>query len=412
MALIIVVGLVLGLRAPRETPQPQSATQQPAKQLRTTESVQEIPTPKPLPLEDIIKKRGEALVHKNPGAIWEFLHPDDKARWVNKEEYVSSFNRRASLANFVSVKTKETKQLSSWTHSVTKKTYNDVKEVVSLYTIQNVRQPIESLVHYQQVDGGWYVFTKTLSSQDGERIKEGARTDISYSELRRNVQQFSGEWARFDGKVLEVPAGENYLRLEISKDGFGDETIWVDYFVDIPKITGDDIVTVYGILASEITYESLLGSITIPRMEAALVEKGGVSLRRVEGLTAIEVGGGSWENWDADVEKDGPVIRIEYKHNNGNFIESHATKVMPISADVKIYAGTSSISPKNRLVFSGHYDTEQIIFAGSSPRVRISKENMNVNRQTDYKYGTVTLTISTPEQGQFSDENDLISLYE
>ena len=31
----------------------------------------------------------------------------------------------------------------------------------------------------------------------------------------------------------------------------------------------------------------------------------------IEGLTAIRVGGGSWDNWDADMENDGPVIYIE-----------------------------------------------------------------------------------------------------
>lgn len=134
--------------------------------------------------------------------------------------------------------------------------------------------------------------------------------------------------------------------------------------------------------------------------------------KRIEGLTAIRVSGGIWGNWDADLEKDGPVIDIVYLDSRGDIIANEATKKTPISADVKVYAATDVLTTPNRLVFSVHYSEEQIILGDIYPQIRIPKEQMSVNPYTDYQYGAVEVTIYTPQQGFFSDRNDFIVLYE
>lgn len=130
-------------------------------------------------------------------------------------------------------------------------------------------------------------------------------------------------------------------------------------------------------------------------------------------LPQFEVGKGIWDNWDADMENDGPFITIVYEDSEGNIISNDATKQMPISADIKIYAGLDVLGPKDRLVFSEHYSPVQIILGSIYPVIRIPKERISSGIEAYYyKYGVVEVTISTPEQGNFSAKSDFIVLYE
>lgn len=134
--------------------------------------------------------------------------------------------------------------------------------------------------------------------------------------------------------------------------------------------------------------------------------------KEIEGLASIRVSGGIWENWDADTEKDGPRVEIVYLNAEGDIISTDATEEMPISADVKVYAGNKSTAPKDKLVFSAHYSENQIILGNIYPKIRIPKEQIDVNPLTDYWCGAVEVTIYTPQQGLFSDKSDFIRLYE
>lgn len=133
---------------------------------------------------------------------------------------------------------------------------------------------------------------------------------------------------------------------------------------------------------------------------------------KIEGLTAIRVGGGIWDNWDADMENDGPVIYIVYLDARGETITDDSTKKMPISADVKLYAGEYGSAPKTKLVFSAHYTKDQIILGRITPDIRIPKEEISVSPSTEYWCGAVEVTIYTPKQGTFADRDDFIVLYE
>lgn len=104
-----------------------------------------------------------------------------------------------------------------------------------------------------------------------------------------------------------------------------------------------------------------------------------IPFEKIEGLTAIRVGGGSWDNWDADMENDGPVIYIVYLDVRGDIITDDSTEKMPISANVKLYAGDTYSSKKTKMVFSGHYTEDQIILGSIYPDIRIQKEEISVN---------------------------------
>lgn len=151
---------------------------------------------------------------------------------------------------------------------------------------------------------------------------------------------------------------------------------------------------------------------SLPKSDPVPQAPKNTSTTRIEGLAAIRASGGVWQNWNADAAKDGPVIDVVYLDGQGNIISTDATEKMPISADVKMYASTGPLDPKNKLVFSAHYTKDQIIFGGIYPHIRIPKDQISVNPSTDYKYGEVEVSIQTPEQGTFSDTSDFIQLYE
>ncbi len=92
-------------------------------------------------------------------------------------------------------------------------------------------------------------------------------------------------------------------------------------------------------------------------------------------------------------------------------ISSDATAKMPISADVKLYAGSDPLSKKTKLVYSGHFDTNQIVY-NFSPKIRIPEEQIQVDPNSDYDIGLATVTIHTPEQGDFSATDSFVVLYE
>jgi len=152
--------------------------------------------------------------------------------------------------------------------------------------------------------------------------------------------------------------------------------------------------------------------ISLPESEHVSSSPTEATLEKIEGLTAIRVSGGIWDNWDADVENDGPVIDIVYLDARGDIISDASTKKMLISADVKVYAGDSPLGPNTRVVFSAHYTENQIILGSIYPEIRIPKEEMSVNPSLDYMYGAVEVTIHTQQQGSFSDKDDFIVLYE
>lgn len=155
-------------------------------------------------------------------------------------------------------------------------------------------------------------------------------------------------------------------------------------------------------------------TIQLPKSDPVSPPSSQVTASKISGLTAIRISGGIWGNWNADMANDGPFVEIFYLDNSGNIIGNNETKQLPISADVKVYTADTNSIPweKGRLVFSAHYSSDQIILGKIYPKIRIPKEQISVNPAVDSQYGYVSVTIHTPEQGDFSDEDDSIELYE
>ncbi len=258
---------------------------------------------------------------------------------------------------------------------------------------------------------------ENLRTQLLDSIKTGATATSSIASLSAHYS------ISHDGDTVIVSSSDSTFKLHMEKEN----GVW--RIVAIDGLSATSSAEAEGSTSSEETSTAPERSAPVVKKTAATVKTAPVqtslpksdpvpqapkttTTTRIENLAAIRFGGGIWENWNADSAKDGPAVDIVYLDGQGDIISDDSTKRMPISADVKLYAGSSPMGPKNRLVFSAHYTKDQIILGHIYPHIRIPKDQIGVNPAADYQYGVVAVTIQTPEQGSFSDTSDFIQLYE
>ena len=106
----------------------------------------------------------------------------------------------------------------------------------------------------------------------------------TYDEVARNPDAYSGKLAKFTGEVVQVVKKgdkETSLRVNVTKNGdsitYYTDTVYVIYKYDNKEnavsILENDIITLYGELNGEQTYESVLGQqITIPKIYVKYVD--------------------------------------------------------------------------------------------------------------------------------------------
>lgn len=138
-------------------------------------------------------------------------------------------------------------------------------------------------------------------------------------------------------------------------------------------------------------------------------------LTRIEGLAYIRVSS-VWINWDADAEDDGAKVEIVYYDTNREIVSTRDTAEVSLTVDSNVYTRVWDYEKhervKDRLVFSKTYQSDEIIRNSIYPWFKVPKEQLSVNPEIDYKYGVIAITIHTPEQGDFSAEDDVFTLYE
>jgi hypothetical protein len=238
------------------------------------------------------------------------------------------------------------------------------------------------------------IYAEFYCEGDTDTPEKGGSLSVNSSPLGATIYLDGLYKGKTPRTITEVPPDDHTIKLTL--EGY------YDWSTSVNAKAGE---TSY--LHAILTPIPTTGPITpTPTPTATLFEK-------IEGLTAISVGGAGWDNWDADMENDGPVIFIAYLDARGDIITDDSTTKMPISADVKLYARDSDSiwCPYDKLVFSAHYTEDEIILSSIFHTIHIPKEEISVNPSTDYWLGAVEVTIYTPSQGSFADRN-YISLYE
>lgn len=118
-----------------------------------------------------------------------------------------------------------------------------------------------------------------------EEIRENYKANCasySYAEISRNPGEYDGRQAKFTGEVIQVQQQKvadrllYVLRVDVTKVRWGyDDTVYVTYSTSESdaRILEDDIITMYGTLTGEKTYETVMGaSVTIPSFSAEYID--------------------------------------------------------------------------------------------------------------------------------------------
>lgn len=115
--------------------------------------------------------------------------------------------------------------------------------------------------------------------QAEEKAKAEAKqydTGITYEQLARNPDKYTGSKAKFKGKVIQViedGSGEIQIRLAVNNNY--DTVLYCTYpdSITSSRVLENDTITVYGMSLGTITYQSTIGgNITIPAMDVEKIE--------------------------------------------------------------------------------------------------------------------------------------------
>lgn len=114
------------------------------------------------------------------------------------------------------------------------------------------------------------------------QIRQKLNKTIPYEKLARYPDKYKGKALKIYGQVIQVMQDEDNeneveLRVSTKNDGYGwyDDVVYVGYTykTNDKKILEDDMVTIYGLSAGTVTYESTnSGNITIPAMLASVID--------------------------------------------------------------------------------------------------------------------------------------------
>lgn len=99
------------------------------------------------------------------------------------------------------------------------------------------------------------------------KAKEGYNTGITYAQLARDPDDYTGKLVKFKGKVIQVMEGNGVTQLRLAVNSDYDDIVYLEYESDLmsSRVLEDDIITIMGMSAGLLSYKSTLGgTITIP----------------------------------------------------------------------------------------------------------------------------------------------------
>lgn len=122
----------------------------------------------------------------------------------------------------------------------------------------------------------------SLSKDEKKQLYKNECQKYSYKEISRNPSNYEGKKAVFTGEVIQVIRENIYgvtvynLRVNVTRGRYTySDTVYVTYYAleDEGYILEDDIITMYGELDGEKTYETIFGaSVTIPAFSAEYID--------------------------------------------------------------------------------------------------------------------------------------------
>jgi hypothetical protein len=107
-------------------------------------------------------------------------------------------------------------------------------------------------------------------------FKASAQT-IPYNQLAKNPDKYAGEHVVYRGQIFQIQesGGAGFMLLSVTDDGYGfwDDNVWVNYNGSIESAE-DDIVTIYGTVLGQKSYETQIGGETfVPEIDAEYIDE-------------------------------------------------------------------------------------------------------------------------------------------
>lgn len=106
---------------------------------------------------------------------------------------------------------------------------------------------------------------------------KAAATTIPYNQLAKNPDNYRGQKVVYRGQIFQIQDsgfGGNML-LAVTDEGYDiwDDNVWVDYD-DSFDSAEDDVVTIYGVVKGEKSYETQIGGETyVPRIKLKYIDE-------------------------------------------------------------------------------------------------------------------------------------------
>jgi len=100
---------------------------------------------------------------------------------------------------------------------------------------------------------------------------------IPYNQLAKNPERYVGERVVYRGQIFQIQeaGGVGFMLLSVTDEGYGfwDDNVWINYEGTIDSAE-DDIVTVYGTVVGQKTYETQIGGETfVPEIDAEFIDE-------------------------------------------------------------------------------------------------------------------------------------------
>ena len=105
---------------------------------------------------------------------------------------------------------------------------------------------------------------------------QGYETGITYDQLARTPDDYTGKKVKFYGKVIQVMEGDDEVTIRLAVDGNYDTVLLGAYDSSIvsSRVLEDDFITIYGVSGGLYSYESTMGAkITIPSVLIAKIDQ-------------------------------------------------------------------------------------------------------------------------------------------
>ncbi len=115
-----------------------------------------------------------------------------------------------------------------------------------------------------------------------EAAKSEYTTDLSYNTIARDSESYKDTKVKFRGKVLqegEIDSTMHYVRLAV--DSNYDTIMFITYDTSLvdARILEDDILTIYGTVVGDYSYETVMGAtVTLPWINADIVDTSEVNM--------------------------------------------------------------------------------------------------------------------------------------